>query len=165
MHDNTVIFLAITLGFTLLVIVIRFFPFGIFAFRNKPSMYYKLNLAEAKITSITLSALKEDMDNLFDEDYKLIKSAALKAIINHKTPLPQRSFFVAVNESCVRTIIKALPVLKKEQLSIIIFIPTFLVESNNGSQEMQPGLQQFIFHEVLKNKSGDTQLNSATSPL
>ncbi len=104
------------------------------------------------------------MDRLFDEDYKLIRSPALKAIINHKTQLPPKSFFVAVDEACVHTLIKALPVLKKEQLSIIIFIPTFFVESNNASQEIQSGLQQFIFHEVFKNKSGDTQLNSAASP-
>ena len=111
-------------------------------------MYYKLNLAEAKITSITLRALKEDMDRLFDEDYELIRPAALKAILNHKTPFLNDHFFVAVNESCVHILIKALPVLKKEQLSIIIFIPTFLVESNNVSHEIHPRLQQLISPDI-----------------
>lgn len=127
-------------------------------------MYYRLNVLEQEITSITLRALKDDVDKLFDEDYELMRLVKLKAIVNRKTPLPQRSFFVAVNKSCFHTLIQALPVLKKEQLSIIIFIPTFLVESNNASQEIKPGLQQFIFKEDFKNKSGNTQLNGATSP-
>ena len=139
MNDTTIILLAIALGFTLLVIVLRFFPFSTSAFSSKPSMYYKLNPCEEKITSITLRALKDDVDKLFHEDYELIRLVKLKAIINHKTPLPQRSFLVAVDESCVHTLIKALPVLKKEKASIIIFIPTFLVESNIISREMLPG--------------------------
>ncbi len=78
-------------------------------------MYFRLNLTERKIIAITFRALKEDMDRLFDADYELIRSATLKAIINQKTPLPQRAFFVAANESCLHTLIKVLPVLNKRE--------------------------------------------------
>ncbi len=163
MNDNAIIFLAITLGFTLLVIVIRFFPFGVLSISNQPSMYYRLNLAEQKITTIPFRALKEDMNKLFEKDYELIRLPALTAFINHKTNLSKRSFFVAVNESCIYTLIKALPVLKKEKVLIIIFIPVFLISSNNRSQEIQSWLQQFIFSEDFKNKSDNTQLKSLIS--
>ncbi len=144
MNGTLIISIVFTLGITLLVIVMQYFPFGISSFNQSSRMYFRLNLTERKIIAITFRALKEDMDRLFDADYELIRSATLKAIINQKTPLPQRAFFVAANESCLHTLIKALPVLKKEKLSIIIFIPTFLVESNNTSREMDLRLQQLI---------------------
>lgn len=152
MNDTTIIFLAITLGFTLLVIVIRLFQSGALPINNQPPMYYRFDVAEQKITTVTFRALKKDIDKLFNENYELMRMATLKKIVNHKTKLPGNSILVVENESCTATLVKALPFLMKNKVLMIIFIPTFLVVNNDKLHGIHAHRSKSVFFENFKKK-------------
>ncbi|MDQ6844262.1 MAG: hypothetical protein M3Z92_07910 [Bacteroidota bacterium] len=152
MNDTAIIIIALTLGFTLLVVVIRFLPFGQSPIKNLASSFYKIDLAERKVTAVTFHSLKEDTRKLFDNGYELIKLPGLKALVNHETKLPERSFFVALNDSCIYTLLKTLPFLIANNVSIIIFIPFDLVANKNKSEAIQNQLIDFIFSDETKKK-------------
>lgn len=146
MNDTALILILLAIGFTLVVIFIRFYPFkGSTAVTDQFPMYYALNLAERKIT--TIASLVSDMNKLFNEDYELIRMTSLKEFMKHEKGLPQNSILIASNRSCVYTILKAFPVMTRDKVSIIIFIPISLL-TNNKFQEIQTVLNQFISTEV-----------------
>ena len=146
MNDTALILILLAIGFTLIVIAIRFYPFkGSKAVTDQFPKYYVLNLAERKIT--TVASLKSDMNKLLDEDYELIRMTSLKEFMKHEKELPENSILIAANKSCVYKILKAFPVLTRDKISIVIFIPIFLL-TNNKFQEIQTALNQFISAEV-----------------
>lgn len=147
MNDTALIFTVLALGFILIVVVVRFYPFKASTVTDQFPMYYVLNLAERKITSASLPSLKNDVNKLFNEDYELISTASLKEFTKHRTKLPEHSILIAVDEPGIYTILKAFPVLTREKISIIIFIPIFLL-TKNKFQEIQTALNQFISTEA-----------------
>jgi hypothetical protein len=147
MNETTAIFIVLALGFVLMVIVIRFYPFKASAVTDQLPMYYVLNLVERKITKASLLSLKNDMNKLFNEDYEIIGMTSLKEFMKYGTKLPEYSILIAANKYCVYTILKAFPVLTRDKISIVIFIPIFLL-TNNKFQEIQTALNQFISAEV-----------------
>ncbi|MDQ2719867.1 MAG: hypothetical protein M3Z26_08945 [Bacteroidota bacterium] len=87
------------------------------------------------------------MNKLLNEDYELIRITSLKEFMKHRTKLPEHSFLIAASESSIYTILKAFPVLTREKISIIIFIPIFLLTINKF-QEIHTVMNQFISKEI-----------------
>lgn len=124
-------------------------------------MYYKLDIASQKITTISSYALHDEISNLNVNDYHLILLTDLDAFINNKIALPAHSYMVAANELYSYSLKKALPVLVNDQVSIIIFLPILISSTNNKYQEKQvQQLNGFIFSDEFKNIFSYTQLNS-----
>jgi hypothetical protein len=85
-------------------------------------MYYKLDIASQKITTISSYDLYVETSSLNLNDYSLISLTDLDAFINNKAIQPHRSYIIAANELYSYSLKKALPVLIKNQISIIIFL-------------------------------------------
>ncbi len=148
MADDAFVYVALILGFILLVMAIRYLPFGQVPAISPASIYYKFDLKGNKITAITFNIFKEETNKLFDKGYQLIGLPELKALIKYKTKLSENLFMVAVNNSFAQYVNDALPILIDEQINIIIFIPTFIVSSNNKYQNIQ---DQLIEHHFPRN--------------
>ncbi len=146
MDETAVIFIVLALGLTLMLIVIKFYPFKVSTVTKEFSMYYVLDLGKRKITTASLPSLKNDINKLFNEDYELIRIASLREFMKHETKLTENSILIAANESCIYTILKVFPLLLKQNISIIIFIPIFLL--TNKFQEIQAALNQLISAEA-----------------
>lgn len=124
-------------------------------------MYYKLDIASLKITIISSHALQAVACDLNNNNYNLISLADIDAFINQGAKLPTSSFLIVVNDFYSYVLKKALPLLIKDQVSIIIFLPILISSSNHGYQKKQvQQLNGFIFSDEFKNIFSYTQLNS-----
>jgi hypothetical protein len=124
-------------------------------------MYYKLDLPERKITTISSAAIDEESSNLNKNDYELIFLHDLEAFTNQKGKLPDNSFLITLNDTYSHSLKKALPILIKKHISIIIFLPIVVSSNNNNYQQHNvQQLNEFIFSEEFKNIFSYSQLNS-----
>ncbi len=158
MNDSAVVYmiliLAIVLGLAvgpiLMVISKRFFAFKHVPKNNQNSLYYKIDLIQKKITTIKFHDLKKDTSNLFDQDYELIRLGKLKAFIDHKMELPEKSFLVVFNNSFTYVFTKALPVLRNKQIDLIIFIPYSSLPAIINTRTYKDSFSIIFFSKSLK---------------
>jgi hypothetical protein len=164
MSDNAIVYVVLSVGFILLILLIKFLPFAKPVKGNQLLMYYKLDLAEKKISTITSTVLEEDTKWLNANNYELIFLSDLEAFTNQKIKLPNNSFLIALNETYSYLLKRALHVLIKEQVSIIIFLPIIVTSDNEKYQQKEiQQLNEFIFSEEFKNIFSYTQLNNTTA--
>jgi hypothetical protein len=156
-----VIYILIFAGLIMLIILVVSISLHIPPKEIKTLMYYKLDIASRKITTISSYTLHVEISNLNINDYSLISLADLNTFMNNESKLPTHSYMIAVNEFYSYTLKKALPVLIKDEVSIIIFLPILISSTNNKYQEKQvQQLNGFIFSDEFKNIFSYTQLNS-----
>lgn len=152
MSDNMVAYLILLTGFILLILFIR-----VISFRRPPKengifMYYKLDMACLKITTISSQSLEAEIGYLNNNNYSLILLTDLDAFIKQQSKLPAHSFLIAINDLYSYSLKKALPVLIKNHISIIIFLPILISSGNPGYQQKEvQQLNGFIFSDEFKN--------------
>lgn len=160
MSDYAVIYISLLIGFVLLIIIIRFLPFKEMPEDSQTLMYYKLDLRTHTISVIMSAVLEEDAKKLSENDYELIFFYDLEAYVNHKKTLPPKSFLIALNEMYSYSLKEALPVLIKENISLIIFLPVLISASNDQYRHKElHQLNEFIFLGEFKNTFRYTQPN------
>ena len=158
MYDEAVIYIAILIGFVLLIVIIRLLPYDVQPREKRVLMYYKLDLENRKITTISSATVEEQSINLNKNNYELIILSQLEAFTNQKVNLPDRSFMIALNDAYSHSLKRALPGLIKKHISIIIFLPIIISDNNNQYQEKSvQQLNEFIFSEEFKNIFSYTQ--------
>ncbi|MBK8712998.1 MAG: hypothetical protein IPL97_14195 [Niastella sp.] len=158
MSDSAIIYTALFLGFIFLLLFIRRFPFAKKSEGNNVLMYYKLELPENKITTITAINLEQDSKLLNSSGYELVFLSDLEEYTRHEVKLPNSSFLIAANESYSNLLKVALPSLVHNKINLVIFIPILLIPSNETHSEKQvQQLNEFIFSEEFKNIFGYTQ--------
>ena len=144
--------------FRSLIAFIKFYPYTKKELDKKELMYYKLNLKDKKITTISSIILQEDTKQLSNTGYELIFLSDLDAFVKQKIQLPHHSFLVAFNESYSYTLKNALPSLISENISLIIFLPVLIAHNSNNYQEQEvQQLNEFIFSTEFKNIFSYTQ--------
>lgn len=164
MSDGAIIYVAILIGFVLLVLAIKFFPFVKSKKEKHVLMYYKLDLQSREITTITYAGLNEETQKLSEFSHELIFLSDVEAFINSKAKLPEKSFLISLNETYSHSLKQALPVLVEENISLIIFLPILISSNRNKYQQKEvQQLNDFIFSEEFKNIFGYTQPNCRTS--
>lgn len=160
MSDSAIIYIAILIGFLLLVLAIKFFPFVKSKNEKHVLMYYKLDLQRREITTITYAGLNEDTEKLSAFNYELIFLSDVEVFISSNTKLPEKSFLISLNETYSRSLKLALPVLIKENISLIIFLPILISPTTTKYQQKEvQQLNEFIFSEEFKNIFSYTQPN------
>lgn len=137
------IFLGLGLGLTLLVIIRKLPPINQPRRNDKNGRYYKIDLVQQKVTSITSRELKENTDYLFDRDFELVRLNNLKSFIYGKNDLPEKVFFIVLDDQYAYAVNNALPILRNTRLNVIIFIPSFIV-ANNKYRHIQTQLNEGI---------------------
>ncbi len=158
MSDSAIIYTTLFLGFILLLLFIRHFPFIKKPVENTVLMYYKLELPKRKITTITTAGLEQDSKFLNNSGCKLIFISDLEAYAELRSKLPNYSFLVTVTESYSNILKLALPFLVHDKINIVIFIPILMVPDNSIHKEKQvQQLNEFIFSEEFKNIFDYTQ--------
>lgn len=160
MYDSAIIYAALFIGFILLILVIRFLPFSKKQQDSPALMYYKIELKIRTVTAIAYPVLVEDTKKLSNNDYELIFLSDLESLIHQKAALPEKSFLIGTNETYCDTLKDALPVLIKENISLVIFLPVLI--SPNSKKFHQKEVQQineFLFSGEFKNIFSYTQPN------
>lgn len=123
-------------------------------------MYYKLDLANRKITTLADDALREHAGQLNNNHFRSISLSDIKSFIGHKNPLPENSFLILLSESYSSLLRKSLPVFIKKNISIIIFLPVTIFSNNNKYLRKQAQeLNEFIFSDEFKDIFCFTQPN------
>jgi len=124
-------------------------------------MYYKIELPERKITTITAAIVATEMLSNIYSGYVELHLKDINAFKSHKIKLPLYSCLVVQNEMYGTTLKKALPLLMAENIKIIIFIPVLSVSGNYTYQQKRiQQLNDFIFSDEFKKIFCYTQLNS-----
>lgn len=161
MYGEAVIYIAILIGFVLLIVIIKLLPYDVQPREKRVLMYYKLDLKNRKIITISSASVEEQSINLNKNNYELIMLSQLEAFTNQQANLPDNSFLIALNDVYSYSLKRALPILIKEHISIIIFLP-ILVSSNNNQYQGKTvqQLNEFIFSEEFKNVFSYTQPNT-----
>lgn len=160
MSDSAIIYIAILIGFLLLVLAIKFFPFVKSKKEKHVLMYYKLDLQRREITTITYAVLNEDTEKLSAFNYELIFLSDVEVFISSNAKLPEKSFLISLNETYSRSLKLALPVLIKENISLIICLPILISPTTTKYQQKEvQQLNEFIFSEEFKNIFSYTQPN------
>ncbi|MCW3107547.1 MAG: hypothetical protein JWQ09_2053 [Segetibacter sp.] len=164
MFHDAGIYITVFIGVMLLAIVFGFLQFSRKSIEKKVLMYYKLDLTQRKITTITSLAVEEESKYLNGNDYELIVLTDLDAFTVKNEKLPQHSFLIILNDVYSHSLKMALPRLVSEHISIIVFLPILI--SSNSNQYRQKAVQQlndFIFSEEFKNIFSYAQPNSHLS--
>lgn len=158
MSDSAIIYIVLFLFFILLLLFIRCFPFTKKTEGDSVLMYYKIELPENKITTITALNLEQDSKLLNSSGYELVFLSDLEEHTRHQIKLPKNSFLIAASESYSNLLKAALPLLVHDKINIVIFIPILLIPSNDTHNEKKvQQLNEFIFSEEFKNIFGYTQ--------
>lgn len=152
MPDEVTIYTLLFVGFILLLLFIRYLPIHKLPNQNQVLMYYQMNLPEIKITTISSYAMEEKSLYLQKNNYEFIFLTDLNLFTNQGVKLPPDSFLIILNDTYSDALKKALPVLIKEHISIIIFLPVLVSPDNNKYQKKNvQQLNEFMFSEEFKN--------------
>ena len=123
-------------------------------------MYYKLELPQRKITTVTADIVAAEILNNAYRGYVQLPVKDIDAFWSGKLKLPQLSCVLVQNEMYGNTLKKALPRLMEENTVIIIFIPVFFVARNYIYQQKRvQQLNDFIFSDEFKKIFCSAQLN------
>ena len=152
MSDEVIIYISLFVGFVLLFLAIRYLPIRKLPNQNQVLMYYQMNLPEIKITTISSFAMEEKSLHLQRNNYELVFLTDLNLFTYQGVKLPADSFLIALNDTYSYALKKALPVLIKEHVSIIIFLHVLVSSDNSKYQQKNvQQLNEFIFSEEFKN--------------